>query len=251
MILKKAALSLCLGLAGLAAEAQSLMGEDGFARPRTALIPDLGALGDAAKASGRASLFAGLQGDSFFARSPAPIPRKRVGAGVLSGQGGAAAMLLRHLIAEAEAGPQGYDAVQHGARIRPPKRPTRMSIAEIYRWIDDTPGQPHAIGRYQFIPATLRRMVDRLGVDERVAFSPLVQDRLADLLLEEAGLSAFRAGGVARQDFMNNLARIWAGLPNSSGLSHYHGYAGNRATMSWAQFETAMARIFPPSIFPH
>ncbi len=44
---------------------------------------------------------------------------------------------------------------------------------------------------------------------------------------------------------MNNLAEIWAGLPTTNGKSHYDGYAGNRATMSWAQFDAAMAQIFP------
>ena len=44
---------------------------------------------------------------------------------------------------------------------------------------------------------------------------------------------------------MHNLARIWAGLPTASGRSHYHGHAGNRATMTWARFESAMAPIFP------
>ena len=42
---------------------------------------------------------------------------------------------------------------------------------------------------------------------------------------------------------MDSLAKIWAGLPTSSGRSHYDGYAGNAATMSWAQFDDEMARI--------
>ena len=69
--------------------------------------------------------------------------------------------------------------------------------------------------------------------------------RLADVLLVEAGYHAARSGDMSRTDFMNNLAKIWAGLPNSSGRSHYHGYAGNRASMTWARFDAEMARIFP------
>jgi hypothetical protein len=53
------------------------------------------------------------------------------------------------------------------------------------------------------------------------------------------------AGKMERHDFMNNLARIWAGLPNSSGKSHYEGYAGNKAVMTWDKFDAEMARIFP------
>lgn len=152
---------------------------------------------------------------------------------------------IRHVIAAAEAGAAGYDAVQHGARKRPPQRPTAMTIAQIYDWIDATPGQPHAIGRYQFIPSTLRRLVSKLGLHTDNRFSPQIQDQLADVLLVEAGLNAVKAGQIGRREFMGNLAKIWAGLPTSSGKSHYDGYAGNKATITWARFEAEMAKVFP------
>ena len=151
---------------------------------------------------------------------------------------------LRTLIAQAEAGSKGYDAVQYGATIKPPASPTRLTIQQIYDWIDDTPGQPHAIGRYQFIPPTLRRLVKQAGINPRQRFTPQVQDTLADILLADAGLSPFLAGDMDRVTFMNNLAKIWAGLPNDTGKSHYHGYAGNKATMTWAHFDAQMVRIF-------
>lgn len=214
--------------------------------------PEAQVLPASAPATRGASLFAGRAGSSLFApaapreAAPDPAMRASVRAALAAPRAGAgAAERIRHLIADAEAGRAGYDAVQHGARIRPPSPPTQMTIAEIYKWIADTPGQPHAIGRYQFIPATLKRLVRELGVDTRAVFSPAVQDRLADLLLAEAGFGAFAAGRIDRTRFMNNLAQIWAGLPNSSGKSHYHGFAGNRATMTWAQFDAEMARIFP------
>ncbi|TDX23773.1 hypothetical protein [Rhodovulum visakhapatnamense] len=199
-----------------------------------------------------ASLFAGREGSSLFAPSP-DRPQRAAPSGPVSvftplRPGGTTAALaegIRLLIGRAEAGRMGYDAVQHGAKILPPGRPTQLTIGQIYKWIADTPGQPHAIGRYQFIPETLRRLVAELGLSERTQFSAPVQDRLADLLLEEAGLSAFGAGDLKRKDFMHNLAQIWAGLPTASGRSYYHGVAGNRATMTWAQFEDAMTRIAP------
>lgn len=152
---------------------------------------------------------------------------------------------LKRLIAQAEAGAAGYDAVQLGARIRPGKPPTQMTLAEIFAWIDETPGQPHAIGRYQFIPKTLDMLVRRLGVPRAARFSPQLQDRLAYLLLEDAGIEDFKSGQMRQVAFMNNLAKIWAGLPNSSGRSHYHGYAGNKAVISWAEFEAEIDRLFP------
>lgn len=152
---------------------------------------------------------------------------------------------LLSLIALAEAGPAGYDAVQHGARVRPTKPPTRMTLGEIYAWIDATPGQPHAIGRYQFIPDTLRRVAAVRGYGPETPFTPEVQDSLALVLLEDAGLAEFQTGRMERERFMHNLARIWAGLPLPNGNSYYHGYAGNRATITWATFEGGMARIWP------
>lgn len=104
---------------------------------------------------------------------------------------------LRQLIGWVDAGAKDYDAVQYGARVRPGKRPTQMTIGEIFRWIEQTPGQPHAIGRYQFIPATLRSLVRETGLDPRTRFSPDVQDLLADILLEDAGCRPFWRGGSA------------------------------------------------------
>ena len=120
-----------------------------------------------------------------------------------------------------------------------------MTLQEIFDWIDDTPGQNHAIGRYQFIPATLRSVQAEVGAPADAHFTPALQDRLADVLLHQAGLADFMGGAMAQKAFMNNLARIWAGLPNSTGKSHYAGIAGNKAGMSWARFTREMSKIFP------
>lgn len=208
-------------------------------------IPDTA---EAEEARGHAqSLFIGRANGSLFA----PLPPRDHGSA--SNQADAdrqtfsndpQAEMLRHLIASAEAGRDGYDAVQYGARHKPDRLPTQMTLGDIFAWIEGTPGQPHAIGRYQFIPSTLARLVGILGAGPNEIFSPQMQDRLADILLHEAGLAAYRSGEMTRHAFMNNLAEIWAGLPNSSGRSHYHGYAGNAATMTWAHFDSEMARIF-------
>ena len=152
---------------------------------------------------------------------------------------------LRALIARAESGQAGYDAVQQQARASPPKRPTQMTIAEIYAWIDATPGQHHAIGRYQIIPATLRGLVRNTGVSTDTRFTPQTQDMLANALIAEAGYHRFRRGEITRTAFMDNLSAIWAGLPLATGLSRYHGIAGNKATITREAYEDAMENIFP------
>ncbi len=203
------------------------------------------------------SLFSGTAGNSFFAPYPArprpETPRAERSNGsahrnaVPRLPGGSPVAQLLSLIALAEAGPDGYDAVVWAARIRTPRPPTRMTLGEIYAWIDATPGQHHAIGRYQFIPSTLRRVAAIKGMGPEVRFTPAVQDQLAIVLLEDAGLASFQTGQLDRRTFMRNLARIWAGLPLPNGKSFYEGLAGNAATMSWARFEGGMAQIWPAS----
>lgn len=209
-----------------------------------------------------ASLEAGWNGsfDSFNSQSskfriqlPAPIP-KAAGKAALRGGHGSARNLklegrteaerLKSLIAGAEVGSLGYDAIHTGAKRRPALRPTQMTLREVLHWIAVTPGQPHAIGRYQFIPTTLRELIKRTGLPLSTPFDAHTQDKLADVLLHDAGFNAFQRGDLNRTRFMNNLARIWAGLPTSSGRSAYHGYAGNYATISWADYDRHMATIF-------
>ncbi|MBT9384557.1 hypothetical protein KM176_11865 [Pseudooceanicola sp. CBS1P-1] len=207
--------------------------------------------GARAEAGEAGSLFAGrLAGGLFAPVAPRPAPMAP-GAGKDRRKGfaplppGSPAERLRHLIARVEAGAEGYDAVVYSATRPPPKPPSRMTIAEIRHWIAATPGQDHAIGRYQFIPSTLEELLSLLGVPPRAVFDPALQDRLADLLLMQAGYADFLEGRLPRAQFMENLAGIWAGLPTRSGRSRYHGVGQNRAGITWARFEAEMARIFP------
>lgn len=151
---------------------------------------------------------------------------------------------LKSLIASVEAASAGYDAVVHSAWVKPSARPTDMTIGQIYDWIDATPNQNHAIGRYQIIPATLRRLVSKSGLPLSSKYSEITQDFLADMLLEEAGYRRFLSGSLSQGQFMNKLARIWAGLPTSNGRSYYHGISGNRAVMSRKRFDQTMTAIF-------
>lgn len=152
---------------------------------------------------------------------------------------------LLDLVASAEAGPAGYDAVHHGARRLPPAPPTALTLGEILDWVAATPGQNHAIGRYQFVPATLADLMRRTGTPRAARFDPALQDRLARRLMEDAGLSEFLSGALPASVFMDELAFVWAGLPLETGLSAYHGYNGNRATITRAAYVQGFAAIFP------
>lgn len=153
---------------------------------------------------------------------------------------------LRQILRLAESHKAGYDAIHHSAKRLPSKRPTQMTLGEILAWIDATPGQHHAIGLYQIIPKTLKRLMAKTGLSPTTIFTPQVQDHLGDVLIVEAGYADFRKGSKSADDFMDGLAHVWAGLPLRNGKSAYHGLAGNRATISRQLFATQMQRIFGP-----
>ena len=136
----------------------------------------------------------------------------------------------------------GYDDYEQRIRIPPPRRLTRMTIAEVLDWqtrVRDAGAPSTAAGGYQVIRATLERLVRQHGLDRRALFDAEMQDRIARLLVSECG----EPGPPARHPrFADCLAGIWAALPLTSGpkrgRSAYQGIAGNRAL---ARPETVLA----------
>lgn len=192
------------------------------------------------------SSFHGLPTPSAFGRALEKGSRPPM---LQFGETATALAKLHKLIAHAEAGSRDYNAYHQSARVPPPALPTEMTLAQIFKWIEDTPGQHHAIGRYQFIPSTLADLQRRTGLGPSTRFNRSTQDALATILIYDAGFERFQSGTLTRYDFMANLAKIWAGFPLSNGRSAYHGYAGNKATITRKAYETYMAQIFP--VEPH
>lgn len=129
---------------------------------------------------------------------------------------------LRNLIAAAEAGAGGYDAVAYGADVSPPARASTLRLGEVRAWVQATPGQNHAIGRYQIIPKTFERLAKATASADEATFDRSLQDRWANVLIEEAGYTAFLGGDISPDVFMDRLAQIWAGLPLGDGRSPAH-----------------------------
>ena len=89
-----------------------------------------------------------------------------------------------------------------------------------------------ATGKYQIMGGTLKDAVKAMGLSLDEVFTPELQDRIAvEFLLKRRGYDDYRAGKISRTKFLANLADEWASIPNSSGLSAYHGdKMGNKAT---------------------
>jgi muramidase (phage lysozyme) len=88
-----------------------------------------------------------------------------------------------------------------------------------------------AVGAYQFLNKTLTRLQTEMGLTGEEKFDAQMQDRLAVALMKGRGYDDWQAGKITRKQFVDNLAKEWAGLPNTSGQSHYHGDGLNKATI--------------------
>ncbi|WP_169449676.1 hypothetical protein [Maritalea myrionectae] len=151
---------------------------------------------------------------------------------------------LLSLIASVEAPHRQYDAVHYKAKVKPPALPSTLTIGQILRWIEDTPGQFHAIGRYQIIPDTLAYLIEAESISPGAVFDKRLQDQLAIRLLMDAGLGKFEAGTLSIEQFMDRVAGVWAGLPLQNDKSAYDGIAGNRAIINRDQYKAAMSAIY-------
>lgn len=126
---------------------------------------------------------------------------------------------------------------------------TNMTIAQVYELQRNMKAQgmeSTAVGKYQFINATLKRMVKATGMDPNTAkFDQATQDKLAAELVRQQGYDKLQSGQITREQFLKNLSTQWAGLPTGpGGTSYYQGVGSNRATIG---FQEAMGAISGPT----
>jgi conjugal transfer mating pair stabilization protein TraG len=91
-----------------------------------------------------------------------------------------------------------------------------------------------AIGRYELIPNTLRRVADDLRLSGNEPFTDALQDRMALRLLREAGVNGWLRGEIDSTKLAFNMSRVWAGLPkDESNESYYQEDGINRAHIDY------------------
>ena len=137
------------------------------------------------------------------------------------------------------AGPESsgrYDAVYPGRR-----RPEifEMTLDELFRDMQRRGRRfgSSASGRYQYIRKTLQSVSRSMGLDTSIEkFTPELQDEIAIWhLRNNHGLDRWLAGDMENEEFLDRLAKTWAGIPKSSGGSYYAGVLDNKAGMSAGQ----------------
>lgn len=130
---------------------------------------------------------------------------------------------------------------------------TDMTLAQVMQWqrTENAKGNNYtAVGKYQFIPKTLRGAIEALGLNpETTKFTPEIQDRLAEHLLKVRGIDDFISGKISKEQFANNLALEWAGLPavsgDNAGKSAYHKDGINKSNVSVSSFLEALDKRGP------
>lgn len=131
--------------------------------------------------------------------------------------------------------PQGFTSLTGKA----PKDTTVREVISMQRnWI-------YAVGRYQFIPDTLRFAVAMSSVDMEDKFTEETQDRLFAALLtsKRPAIAAYLRGD---HDYigwaLDELAKEWASVEYRNGRGFYDYIGGNRAhisrTEAWEVLQT-------------
>lgn len=137
---------------------------------------------------------------------------------------------LRDFIAKAEG--SDYTSMNGGDKSPYNGLPLdKMSIAQVKQLqaANVHAGFSSAAGRYQINRQTLDEFQKRAGVSDDALFTPEVQDKLGNAIIDSTGRDPVALSG------------RWAGLPkDESGAGTYDGVAGNKATVSWADFGDAL-----------
>lgn len=122
----------------------------------------------------------------------------------------------------------GYAEKRYGVDI------TDMTIAEVRqlqnKMVKDN-GISSAVGKYQVLRSTLNDAIKALGIKPTDKFTPELQDKIAQWLLQSrTNYAQWLEGKGDVGKFQNGLASIWASVPNLSGVSQYAGDGVNKAT---------------------
>jgi len=97
-----------------------------------------------------------------------------------------------------------------------------------------------ALGRYQIVRTTLRKIRKKLKLSGSAKFDAAMQDRMACFLLGGRGIDRWLAGSMSEAALINALAREWASLPTTKGKGYY---GGQHAAVSVSQVKAALAEV--------
>ena len=123
-----------------------------------------------------------------------------------------------------------YDMRNGGTRDR---RILDMTIAEVLQYQRTAPwpdGESSAIGRYQYVRATLEWVTGQMGVNRNTQkFDEAFQDRLCIFdARRRCRLDQWLNGSMDSTTFSHRLAQVWSSIPNRNNRSAHLGIGSNR-----------------------
>jgi len=142
---------------------------------------------------------------------------------------------------------RGHYDMRNGS-TRDPAR-LDMTINEVLQYQNNRRSWPRstssAIGRYQYTQGTLRWITGLMGVDRNTQkFNQAFQDELCTYDMRyRCKLDDWLAGRIESDEFVNELAQVWAAIPNSSNRSQYRGIAGNQKALDFSNAVAQLDRI--------
>lgn len=153
-------------------------------------------------------------------------------------------MPLLDLIAQAESS-GNYNAHFDKPGNTNPKF-TAMTIDAVLDWqkaFVNAGSVSSAVGRYQILRGTLKGLRKNLKLDGSELFDNARQDEMAVSLLKGRGLERFLLGTLSQDEFINQIAMEWAGLPNMNGKSHYYSDGVNSANVALADVQDVVSAL--------
>jgi hypothetical protein len=161
-----------------------------------------------------------------------------------------------------------YETIYSHAEAKLTKPITEMTVDEVQHW---QPGftknfGSSATGAYQFMYATLKELIGKVGLTGEEIFNAELQDRLGYELLQRRGYKPWVEARNSTDTFMVGLAREWASFPVPArmkgahrvcerGQSYYAGDKLNRALIApdivWLACEAARdVKVITPAPEP-
>jgi muramidase (phage lysozyme) len=127
---------------------------------------------------------------------------------------------------------RGYYDMMFGGQRKP--EILKMTIADAYKFQNawGKKAGSSAMGRYQIMHFNTLVYARKVGLDpDTDLFSPENQDKMGIYFLQEKGLDQWLKGKLDDKQFLEGLARVWAGLPapSANGNSYYGGVGLNPA----------------------
>lgn len=98
-----------------------------------------------------------------------------------------------------------------------------------------------AIGRYQIVRTTLRKIKAAMNMKEDRLFDESTQDQMARYLLYYRGIDNYCKGKITAGAMVNSLAKEWASFPTVDGTGHYGNQKNTPITV--AQVKSALYKV--------